>query len=66
MARLRDQSRDRLRDLTEKGLIVGAQIRVVGRDPFDEPLHLVGDGVAQVIGSHVAQFVLVAPARSGE
>jgi len=66
VARLRDQSPDMLRYLTDKGLIVGAQIRVVGRDPFDEPLHLVADGVAQVIGSHVAQFVLVAPARPGE
>ena len=66
VARLRDQSPDMLRYLTDKGLVVGAMVRVVGRDPFDEPLHLVAVDVEQVIGSHVAQFVLVAPAKSGE
>lgn len=66
VARLRDQSPDMLRYLTDKGLVVGAKVRVVGRDPFDEPLHLIAGESEQVIGSHVAQFVLVAPAKPGE
>lgn len=66
VARLRDQSPDMLRYLTDKGLVVGARVRVVGRDPFDEPLHLIAGESEQVIGSHVAQFVLVAPAKPGE
>jgi DtxR family Mn-dependent transcriptional regulator len=66
VARLRDQSPDMLRYLTDKGLVVGAKVRVVGRDPFDEPLHLIAGESEQVIGSHVAQFVLVAPVKPGE
>jgi DtxR family Mn-dependent transcriptional regulator len=59
VARLRDQSSDMLRYLEEKGLIIAAQVEVIKTDPFDGPLTLLVDGAEQVIGVHVAQYVLV-------
>ncbi len=48
-----------LRYLAEKGLVIGAEVEVVKTDPFDGPLTLVVDETRQVIGAHVAQYVLV-------
>lgn len=61
VARLRDQSVEMLRYLEEKGLVVGAQVRVVKRDPFDGPMALNVDARDCVIGANVAQYVLIAP-----
>jgi len=58
--RLLDQSPEMLRYLAQKGLVVGAQVEVIARDPFDGPLRLVVDEQEQVIGQNVAQYVLVA------
>jgi DtxR family Mn-dependent transcriptional regulator len=61
VARLRDQSPDMLRYLDEKGLVIAAQVRVLKADPFEGPLTLLVDGSEQVIGIHVAQYVLITP-----
>lgn len=59
IARLVDQSPAMLRYLAEKGLIVGASITVVTRDPFDGPLALRVDEHEQIIGQNVARHVLI-------
>ena len=59
VARLVDQSPDMLRYLAEKGLIVGAAVQVVARDPFDGPLSLVVSDQPQIIGQNVAAHVLI-------
>lgn len=62
IARLRNQSPDMLRYLADKGLVIGAYIEVLKRDPFDGPMTLVVNGEQQVIGVAVAQYVGVSPA----
>ena len=59
VARLRDQSPDMLRYLADKGLVIGAEVRVVKSDPFDGPLTLEVNASEQVIGLHVAHYVLM-------
>lgn len=66
VARLTDQSPEKLRYLAEKGLGIGAQVRVTARDPFEGPLSLRVDGETQVIGLTVAQCVLVASPSEDE
>jgi DtxR family Mn-dependent transcriptional regulator len=61
VARLRDQTPEMLRYLAQKGLIVGARVEVITRDPFDGPLTLAVEAHEQVIGLHVAKFVLICP-----
>jgi len=46
-----------LRYLADKGLVIGAYIEVLKRDPFDGPMTLVVNGEQQVIGVAVAQYV---------
>jgi len=58
--RLRDQSPEMLRYLASKGLVVGAEVEVLRRDPFDGPLTLRVGAQEQVIGQNVAQVVLLA------
>jgi DtxR family Mn-dependent transcriptional regulator len=64
VARLVDQSPDMLRYLADKGLIVGAPVEVVARDPFDGPLSLMVSERHQIIGQNVASHVLVDRAES--
>jgi DtxR family transcriptional regulator, Mn-dependent transcriptional regulator len=61
VARLRDQSADMLRYLDEKGLIIGTPITVLAHDPFEGPITLLIRDEEQVIGTKVAQHVLIAP-----
>ena len=65
VARLRDQTPEMLRYLAEKSLVIGATVETRKRDPFDGPLTLLVEGGKQMIGLHVAQFVLVAPRVAG-
>jgi len=60
VARLLNQAPDLLRYLSEKGLVLGAKVEVVQRDPFEGPVTLRVSGAEQVISPHVAQYVLVA------
>jgi DtxR family Mn-dependent transcriptional regulator len=65
IARQAEQTPDLLRYLEEKSLIVGAQVEVTARAPFDEPIHLLVNGAPQVIGANVAQHILVAAVNAG-
>lgn len=56
---LRDQTPDMLRYLAQKGLVIGAKVIVMTRDPFDGPLTLMINDNKQVIALHVAQYVLM-------
>jgi len=60
VSRLLDQSPEMLRYLADKGLTIGAMVRVENVDPFDGPMTLMVDAAQQVIGVNVAQYVLVA------
>jgi DtxR family Mn-dependent transcriptional regulator len=57
--RLLDQSADNLRYLAGKGLILGAQVRVLEREPFDGLTHIEVDGQIQIIGATTARFVML-------
>ncbi len=59
VASVRDQSPDMLRYLSQKGLVVGVQIQVLARDPFDGPVSLRVGECDQMIGQHVAEFILI-------
>jgi DtxR family Mn-dependent transcriptional regulator len=59
VASVRDQSPDMLRYLSQKGLVVGVQVQVIARDPFDGPVALRVGECDQMIGQHVAQFILI-------
>jgi DtxR family Mn-dependent transcriptional regulator len=61
VSRLRDQTPEMLRYLAQKGLVIGAHVTVVTRDPFDGPLTLLINGREQVIGLHVAQYIFISP-----
>ena len=58
--RLRDQSSDMLRYLSDKGLVIGSEVSISARDPFEGPLTLVVGESEQVISPNVAQYVLLA------
>lgn len=57
--RIIDQSPDKLRYLAEMGLMPGAMVTVVARDPFDGPIHLLIDGTAAVVSHEVARQVFL-------
>lgn len=59
VSRLRDQSPEMLRYLAGKGLTIGSIVEVVDIDPFDGPITLNVNGIEQVIGVNVAQYILV-------
>lgn len=66
VARLRDQSSDMLRYLEEKGLVVGAQVRVLNRDPFEGPLTLMVEQQECIVGAGVAQYVFISSSRDSK
>lgn len=60
VARVSDESGDRLRYLAELGIVPGASVRVIAREPFDGPIALrVGDA-NRTIGPELASQILVA------
>jgi DtxR family Mn-dependent transcriptional regulator len=61
ISRLLDQEPDNLRFLEEKGLVLGAQVKVIRREPYDGLTHIEVDGQPQVIGETTARFVMVKP-----
>ena len=60
VTRLLNQAPDLLRYLSEKGLVLGEEVEVVRRDPFEGPVTLRVSGAEQAISPHVAQYVLIA------
>ncbi|HLA44491.1 MAG TPA: metal-dependent transcriptional regulator [Aggregatilineales bacterium] len=64
ISRLLDQNPDNLRYLDSKGLVLGATVQVVEREPYDGLTHIEVNGAEQVIGETTAQFVMVKPQTS--
>jgi DtxR family Mn-dependent transcriptional regulator len=59
VSRLLDQNPENLRYLESKGLVLGARIKIIKREPYDGLTHIRVEGVEQVIGEMTAHFVLV-------
>jgi len=64
--RVSDRSGERLRYLAELGIVPGAAIQVVAREPFDGPIALRVEDASRTIGAALAEQILVAvqPRRS--
>ena len=63
--RVSDQDPELLQYLETVGLLPGAQVSVVAREPFDGPLTLGIDGADRVVGRAVAQQVFVVAIAGG-
>lgn len=64
MLRVSDRNPSLLRYLAEISLTPGALVRIVERAPFDGPLTLDVNGKRQLVGTSLAQQILVEPADS--
>jgi DtxR family transcriptional regulator, Mn-dependent transcriptional regulator len=64
VARVSDRNGDRLRYLAELGIVPGAAVRVIEREPFEGPIALRVQKAERVIGPDLASQILVAPVRS--
>ena len=65
--RVGDRNAERLRYLGELGIIPGASVQVVAREPFEGPIALRVQNATRTIGASLAQHILVAvvpPKRS--
>jgi len=58
--RVSDRSGERLRYLAELGIVPGAAIQVVAREPFDGPIALRVEDASRTIGAALAEQILVA------
>ena len=58
--RVSDKSAERLRYFAELGIVPGATVQVVARDPFDGPIAIRVDDIARALGPSIAAQVLVA------
>lgn len=61
ISRLLDQSAENLRYLESKGMVLGAEVTITGREPQDGLTHLEINGTNQVIGETTARLVMVKP-----
>ena len=59
--RVSDKSGERLRYFAELGIVPGATVQVVAREPFDGPIAIRVDDTARALGPSIAAQVLVAP-----
>ena len=59
--RVGDRNADRLRYLAELGIVPGAKVQVIAREPFGGPIALRVDDVARTIGVELAGQILVSP-----
>jgi DtxR family Mn-dependent transcriptional regulator len=67
LAQVADERPELLRYLDELGLALGADLTLVGREPFDGPLTLeLRDGTTRVIGVELARNLRVTAPRSVE
>jgi len=57
--RVADESAERLRYLAELGVIPGARVEVIAREPFGGPIALRVDDVSRTIGPELAAQILV-------
>lgn len=58
---VREDQRNFLQHLTEKGIGLGTRIELVGRDEYDGTVHLLVDGTAQTLSGAAARNILVKP-----
>lgn len=61
--RVSDEDAERLRYLAELGIVPGATVQVIAREPFGGPIALDVDDVKRTIGPELAAHVLVEPGR---
>jgi len=59
--RVSDHNAERLRYLAELGIIPGASVRVIAREPFGGPIALRVDDTTRTIGPELASQILVSP-----
>lgn len=59
ISRLLDQSPENLRYLEGKGLVLGASVTILEREPYDGLTHVEVNGTRQIIGETTARFVMV-------
>ena len=59
--RVSDKDAERLRYLAELGIVPGAPVQVIAREPFGGPIALRVDDASRTIGQELASFVLVSP-----
>lgn len=62
--RVSDRSGERLRYFAELGIVPGATVQVIGREPFDGPIALRVDDAPRTVGPGIASQILVAPLRN--
>lgn len=59
--RVSDENAERLRYFAELGIVPGATVEVLSREPFDGPITLRVDGASRAVGPTLARQVMVAP-----
>jgi DtxR family Mn-dependent transcriptional regulator len=64
VARVSDKDPDRLRYLAELGMMPGAVVQVIAREPYGGPIALRVGSSAKTIGPELAEEILVEPKRS--
>lgn len=60
--RVSDRNADRLRYLAELGIVPGAMVHVIAREPFGGPIALRVDDQSRTVGQELAAQILVSPA----
>ena len=63
VCRITNQTPDVLRYLAERGLVLGAQVEVTAREPFNGPLHLLVEDNTAVVSHDIAAVILLSPHR---
>jgi DtxR family Mn-dependent transcriptional regulator len=59
--RVSDHNAERLRYLAELGIVPGATVRVIAREPFGGPIALRVNDVSRTVGQELAAQILVSP-----
>lgn len=59
--RVSDRNAERLRYLAELGIVPGAAVQVIAREPFGGPIALRVDDVSRTVGQELATQILVSP-----
>jgi DtxR family Mn-dependent transcriptional regulator len=62
--RVSDRSPERLRYLAELGIVPGADVQVIAREPFEGPIALRVEDDKRTIGSELASQILVEPSST--
>jgi DtxR family Mn-dependent transcriptional regulator len=62
--RVSDRNAERLRYLAELGIVPGAIVKIIAREPFDGPIAILVQDASRTIGSTLASQILVALAST--